>query len=276
MRVHGHNASIYQGVPAEHGGLAEEYQVATRNPSYSKRFYKAHETHYAPWVQRLVTDAPLHIEGTPRIALPEPDPSLLEMPVGQAVARRHSGRVYGDSPLSTVQLATLLGTAIGVRRAGGDTDSGSPRRNVTNSGNLGSVEMYPVAFNVDGVDPGIYHFDSVAYDLALIQRGMFRDWLREVVLYQLEFADAAVALILTSAFGRLKAKYGPRGLRLGLLDVGHVSQNVYLIATALGLEVCATAGFVDEVVDSTLDLDGLDTATSLVLLIGRPLTITPD
>jgi SagB-type dehydrogenase family enzyme len=156
-----------------------------------------------------------------------------------------------------------------VRTPSVQSTTGVPlRRNVTNSGNLGSVEVYPVILAVDGVDPGIYHFDSVHHDLALLHRGMFRTWLREVVFFQLEFADAAMALVLTSAFGRLKAKYGPRGYRLGLFDVGHVSENVYLIATGLGLEVCATAGFVDEVMDSTLGVDGLETATSLVVLVG--------
>jgi SagB-type dehydrogenase family enzyme len=142
------------------------------------------------------------------------------------------------------------------------------RRTVTNSGNLGSVEAYPVVLAVDGIPPGIYHFDTVRHDLALMRSGFFREWLRELVLYQLEFADAAVAVVLTSAFGRLKAKYGPRGYRLGLLDIGHVSQNMYIVATALGLAVCATAGFVSEELETVLGLDGLETAASLVLLIG--------
>lgn len=55
------------------------------------------------------------------------------------------------------------------------------------------------------------------------------------------------------------AKYGPRGYRLALFDVGHVSQNLNLCATALGLEVCAIAGFVDEAINSVLGLDGLQT-----------------
>lgn len=251
-------------------GLAadEQYQVAIRNPSGSKRFAKAHETHYAPWVQRLVAEAPLHVAASERVALPDADPALLGMSVGQAVAARHSGRVYAPEPLGLLPFATLLGTAIGVRAPPGA--AGGIRRHVTNSGNLGSVEIYPVALAVQGVPPGLYHYDSVAHDLALLHRGAFRTWLRDLVLFQAEFAEAAAALVLTSAFGRLKAKYGPRGYKLGLFDVGHVSQNIYLIATALGLEVCATAGFIDERLDTVLGLDGLDSAASLVLLLGPP------
>ena len=271
MRLISRTARETRTLPAEFGGLAEEFHASIRNPSYSKWFYKAHETHYADWVQRLVREAPLHIEGVPRIALPDPDPGLLEMSVGRAIAARRSGRSYSATPLSPVQLSTLLYTAVGVRPTeSGAAARGMLQRNVTNSGNLGSVEIYPIVFGVESIAPGIFHFDSVCHDLAVLHHGHFRRWMREVVLFQLEFAEAAVALVLTSAFGRLKAKYGPRGYRLGLFDIGHVSENLYLIATALGLEACATAGFIDEILDSTLNLDGLDTATSLVVLVGQP------
>jgi SagB-type dehydrogenase family enzyme len=254
-----------------YGSPEEQYHVLNRNNAFTKRCFKAHETHYSPWVQQLVADAPLHRD-LPRVALPEPSLDALQMSVGEALARRRSGRLYGTQPLTPGELSTLLCMALGVHRAQ-DVAQGQVmyRRSVTNSGNLGSVEVYPVILNVDGIAPGIYHFDSVGHDLALVKAGSFRDWLRELVLFQLEFAEAAVALVLTCAFGRLKAKYGPRGYRLGLLDVGHVSENVYVLATALGLAVCATAGFVDEELETVLELDGLDTAASLVLLLGpRP------
>jgi SagB-type dehydrogenase family enzyme len=273
MRLVTPNIGGAQGTPGapgapgpEYGGPAEIYQTASRNLSVTKRFSKAHETHYEPWVQDLVAEAPLHLHGRPRVPLPPPEIGLLEMPVGQAIARRHSGRAYGDGALSSEQLATLLTASAGVRATG--QLRGAIRRNVTNSGNLGSVELYPVVMRTDGVEPGLYHFDSVHHDLAMVSRGHYASWLRELVLFQSEFAAAAVAVIVTSAFGRLTAKYGPRGYRLALFDVGHVSQNFYLCATALGLAVCATAGFIDEAVNSALGLDGLQAGASLVLLVG--------
>jgi SagB-type dehydrogenase family enzyme len=254
-----------------YGGPAEVYQTASRNLGLTKRFSKAHETHYEPWIQQLVAEAPLHLDGRPRVPLPPPDISLLGMSVGQAIARRHSGRVYGDGALSSEQLATLLTASAGVRTTG--PTRGAIRRNVTNSGNLGSAELYPVVMRTEGIEPGLYHFDSISHDLAVVSSGHYAAWLREVVLFQVEFAEAAVAVIVTSAFGRLTAKYGPRGYRLALFDAGHVSQNFYLCATALGLEVCATAGFVDEAINSILGLDGLQAGASLVLLAGTPPTM---
>jgi SagB-type dehydrogenase family enzyme len=271
MRLIGTSDAAAGTLGSEYGTTDEAYHISARNPSFTKDCYKAHETHYSPWVQQLVADAPLHREDLPQVPLPPPSVERLQMSVGEALVRRRSGRAYGNEPLHAIDLSTILCMALGVHRMRGSAQEPTTlRRSVTNSGNLGSVEAYPVILDVEGVPAGVYHFDSVQHDLRLLRAGCFRDWLRQLVLYQLEFADAAVALVLTTAFGRLKAKYGPRGYRLGWLDVGHVSENVYLIATSLGLAVCATAGFVDEELELALGLDGLETAASLVLLLGRP------
>lgn len=267
MRIVKH--SDVEGAAADQQrSLAEDYHLAIRNHASTKRFYKNYEVNYSDWVQVLATEAPLHLDA-PLVSLPPADTALLDLPLGDAIVRRRSARSYGTRPLATTELATLLTLANGVREAQQlSLRTVAYRRYVTNSGNLGSVEIYPVVLRVEDLDPGIYHFDTVGHHLALVSQGHFESWLREAVLLQLEFAGAALVLVLTSAFGRLKAKYGPRGYKLGLLDVGHVSQNVYLIATALGLNVCSTAGFVDECLDAALGLDGLDTATSLVMAVG--------
>jgi SagB-type dehydrogenase family enzyme len=191
------------------------------------------------------------------------------MSIKDAIQSRSSGRDFAQRPLPFAELATLLRLANGVQATHSLGDQ--PvfyRRAAANSGGLGSVEIYPTALNVEGLPSGIYHFDTVRHELARLHRGDFRDWLREVIFFQLEFSRAAVALIITSAIGRLRAKYGQRGYRFALLDVGHVSENIYLVSTGLGLQVCATAGFIDDELDSALGLDGLNSASILVLLVG--------
>jgi SagB-type dehydrogenase family enzyme len=251
----------------EFGTIADEYHSATRNSSVTKRFFKAHELGYDPDIQRLASQGPLHLNGLPRVELPSPR-APIEMSLEDAISRRRSGRNFSLHAMDGKHLATLLYLANGVRHvehAGGVVYY---HRNVPNAGNLGSVEIFPVVLNVDNVPPGIYHFDALYHDLACLRGGQFDSWLKELVFFQMEFGSAAVALVLTSAVGRMQAKYGPRGYRLGVCDVGHVSQNLYLVGAGLGLEVCATAGFVDEQLDRALGLDGVTTASMLVLLVG--------
>jgi SagB-type dehydrogenase family enzyme len=249
------------------GTLAEEYHVACRNQAAFKHIAKAYQIHFEPHIQQLVSEAPLHLSGCTRVSLPS-QRAPLNVSLEDAITRRVSGRRFSAAPLLPEQLATLLYLGNGIRRVDEQHGLRSYQRNVPNSGNLGSVEMYPIVLNVQGIEPGIYHFDSVHHDLACLQAGQFSTWLNECVFYQIEFSEAAVALVLTAAIGRLAAKYGLGAYRLAHLDVGHVSENLYLASTGLGLEVCATAGFINDELDAALQLDGLDNAALLVVLIG--------
>jgi SagB-type dehydrogenase family enzyme len=248
--------------------LAEDFHVASRNARSYKRMYAAHDVHYAPHVQKLVAESPMRLPG-PRHRLSLPRPAVVTMELGAAIRGRRSRRDFapGTLPLDLLSAVLRLGNGVGsTHEADGRTVS--YQRAAANSGGLGSVEVYPVVLDVESVNPGIYHYDSVSHELVLLRDGDFREWLREVVFFQLEFSDAAVALILTGAVGRLRAKYGLRGYRFALLDAGHVSENIYLLATALELQVSATAGFIDDDVDAALGIDGLEDASLLVLLVG--------
>jgi SagB-type dehydrogenase family enzyme len=256
-------------VPAWDERPSEEFHVATRNISTVKRFYKAHEIHYSAEVKELTASAPNSLStGTPtRLTGALVDP---EMPLADVLRSRESEREFASKPLSAASLRTLLFHSCGVRTITTLAD-GTPvyRRNVANSGNLGSCEVFLIATDVEALVSGIYHYESAGGTLGLIRNGAYRSWLREYVLYQVELADAPLIVVLVGAAGRLKQKYGERGYRLALIDVGHVSQNLYLVATALGLAITATAGFIDDELDRALDLDGLDYASFLVLAVGH-------
>jgi len=249
------------------GSLAEEYHVASRNQGAFKHMLTAHLVHYSPKIEKLVAESPLHVPDKPRIRLPaNREPATL--PLDAAITQRVSSHRFGSSSLSAEKLGSLLYLGNSVREVYQQNHAIQYQRNVPNSGNLGSVEVYPIVLNVEGVLPGIYHYDSVWHDLALLRQGLVLTWLREHVFYQMEFSTPSVALVLTASVGRLAAKYGLRAYRLALLDVGHVSQNIYLASTALGLTVCATAGFIDDEIDAAVGADGLEDATMLIVLVG--------
>src|SRR5271168_811403 len=246
-------------VSAEPPNLFEEYHLESNNSRIIKEMLSIHQINYEPRIVELVRDAPLHVESTSgessNVALPL-DQEFASMSVEEAITSRVSTRWFSDKPLPLAKLAKVLYLANGVRKAG------SRRliidRNVPNSGGLGSVEIYCIALNVADVEPGIHHFDSVFHELRLLKKGAFATWLREFVCFQYEASEPAAVLVLTSAVGRLTSKYGPRGYRLGLLDTGHASDNIYLAATALHLNVFAFGGFVDDEINRALDLEGLE------------------
>lgn len=209
-------------------------------------------------------EKPAHIEGIPLEwqELPE------EISLGKAIAERRSKRNFQGLDISLAALGTVLMHALGTQVLQEDGVI-RPWRPVAQCGGINSVEAYPIALAVESVPPGIYHFHSSAHVLAPLHQGNFRDYLNHHVFLQQEYAQAAAAIVLTSKVGKLQHKYGPRGYRLGCLDVGHVSQNMYLVAAALGLKICATNGFVDSELIRSLHLDDLEEAPFLVMIIGK-------
>lgn len=246
---------------------ANEYHLASSNKSWSKNFGTLIQTYDAQGAE-LVMNAALHIESDVHVPL---DVERVQAPlaVQDAILNRRSSREWGGVPLASEKLGRILYLANGVKKDDG-TERTLPKRNVPSGGGLGSVEVYCCILKVEGIAQGLYHFDSVEHELRLVKSGDYSAWVRECLILQEEFSTASAIMFLVSSQKRLATKYGIRAYRVGLMDVGHVSQNIYLVATALGLEVCATAGFVDEELNSALDLDGLDNCALLALAVGEP------
>jgi SagB-type dehydrogenase family enzyme len=246
---------------------AEEYHVASRNQAGHKHLVNQHLIHYSDAIQQLMESAPMRGFDRQQIALPSAGESAA-MSVEKAIALRRSSHRFNSEPISLDQLAALLYLGNAVQRVDDTIDGSSFKRTVANSENLGSIEAFPVVLNVRGIAAGIYHFDTVAHGLSVVKSGHFQQWLDERVFYQLEFAKASVAIVLTAAVGRLRMKYGLSGYRLALMDAGMVAGQMYVAAPALKLDVCATAGFIDDELDAALGIDGIEMASVLVLLAG--------
>lgn len=246
--------------------VAHDYHVASAVFGWTKEMPSLFQSNYETFVVELVQEGGVRVESGSRISLPV-NAVRADMPLYEAIEKRQSGRQWADSPLGIEHLGRILYLSNGIRNP--EVSRQGSGRNVPNAGGLGSVETFVVVLNVKTVPAGIYHFDSTSHDLALIAAGDYRKWVELNVCIQEEFSEASAILILASSQGRLSRKYGVRAYRLGLLDAGHVSQNIYLSATALGLEVCATAGFIDDEVNAALKLDGIDDCAILALGIGK-------
>lgn len=254
--------------------LSEEYHLESCNKLISIEMRSAHQQNYDAQTFELVKNAPLHIsidadagEVLDKIELPI-DSIHVPMSIEDAICNRVSGRQFGKHRMNLASLAKLLYLANGLRKNEQLSNRPLYSRNAPSAGGIGSVEIFCFVMNVENIEPGIYHFDSLEHQLRALKKGQFNNWLENCVFHQAESAESSVVLVLTANVSNLKSKYGERGYRLALLDTGHVSQNIYLVATALGLNVFAFGGFVDEEINRALNLDGLDRCTLLCLAVG--------
>ena len=69
---------------------------------------------------------------------------------------------------------------------------------------------------------------------------------------------AAAVLFWTCLPYRSEWRYGRDAAKLCLLDAGHVCQNLYLAAEAIGCGVCGIGAYDQEAIDKLLGIDGSD------------------
>jgi SagB-type dehydrogenase family enzyme len=201
----------------------------------------------------------------PKIELPGPERAG-GMTVWEAIGSRRSVRDFGRIPLSAAGLAQLLWASQGVTRIMGEY----ALRSAPSAGALYPVETYLSIQMVEGIGPGIYHYDVREHGLELLRQGDFRAAVAEAALDQGFLAEAAVVFAWTAVFARSKWKYKERAYRYVYLDAGHIAQNVALTAVALGLGSCQIAALYDDEVNAVLGVDGKEESIIYMTAVGRP------
>ncbi len=140
-------------------------------------------------------------------------------------------------------------------------------------GSLHPLEAYLVVQRVEGVAPGLYHYHVTTHALepvATLEPAALRDFAMRCVAGQDFFADAHALLIVTARFERTFWKYRshPKAYRAIVLEAGHVSQNLYLTATELGMGAFVTAAINEVDIEDMFALDALRESPLAVLGFG--------
>ena len=147
-------------------------------------------------------------------------------------------------------------------------------------GALHPVEAYTLVLNVEGVKPGLYHYDVGRHELGLIRRmdrGEAEDLAERFTLGQKYFRSAHVLFILTGRFDRSFWKYrsDPKAYKVVHLDARHLSQTLYLVCAAIGLGAFFTGAVNDLNIEEALEIDGLEQGVIGIAGCGRPWQGTP-
>jgi SagB-type dehydrogenase family enzyme len=184
-------------------------------------------------------------------ALPEP---VIENgpPVWAVMNQRRSGRSFSDEPMSLESLSQLLWSTHGVTA----TRGGYEFRTAPSAGACYPIDVYVAANNVEGLPEGLYRYLVGRHELVLMREGAVGPEVTSAAVRQRMCERAACSFIWTAVVPRTTGRYGERGHRYLFLDAGHVGQNLYLAATALGLSVCTIAAFDDAAMNAIVEADG--------------------
>lgn len=137
------------------------------------------------------------------------------------------------------------------------------KKGAPSAGGLHATEAYLLVQHVDGVAPGLYHYHPVDHALepiAPLDGDEARRLAKRFVAAQDYFADAHALVVPASRFARNFWKYRnhAKAYRALILDVGHLSQTLYLAATELGLGAFITAAINEVDIEEAFGLDPLE------------------
>jgi putative peptide maturation dehydrogenase len=196
-----------------------------------------------------------------RIGLAKPAPTPLDALLDGRVTCRNFA---ADRALPREAFAAVLHRAYGAR-AVFDYAPGVAllKKGVPSAGGLHPTEAYLLVRNVEGIAPGLYHYHPVDHALEPIlalDAGEASALARRFVGAQAYLVGAQAFVIPVSRFRRNFWKYRnhSKAYRALVLDVGHLSQTMYLAATELGLAAFITAAVNEVDIERAFGLDPLD------------------
>ncbi len=198
----------------------------------------------------------------------EDQPPLVKA-LREIIVKRRSCRDYSGLALTQDQLGVILHNSYGITgRAMLPHNIEQMLRAVPSGGGLYPLELYAACFDVEGVEPGVYHYRVPEHQLETVAAGQFREEFGRAFFYEEMFQKLPALFIITGILKRSSIKYNERAYRFMLLEAGHVGQNLCLSAGALQLGNVMLGGFMDDEVNALLGVDGLQEAALYAAAIG--------
>jgi putative peptide maturation dehydrogenase len=200
-------------------------------------------------------DTPLDVRELPLVRREGDLYALLE--------KRKTTRAFDrETPMDLEQLAIVLYHVFGCHGyAPIIGDLFTLKRTSPSAGSLHPIEAYPLVANVEGLDPGLYHYRSQDHALELVSKVEAAEanaLASQFMCRQTYFGAASVSFVLTARFYRSFWKYRrhPKGYAALLMDAAHLSQTLYLVCADLGLGAFVTAAVNAHNIEERLGLDG--------------------
>jgi len=207
-------------------------------------------------------------EGAPRIALAPP--GKLEMgfmPVSQAIHDRKSHRKFKPESLTQEELSFLLWAVQGTR---GGADEWGTRRTVPSAGARHPFETYLLVNRVVGLDPGVYRYCPLEHELRfLIPDDHLALKVSNGCRGQSFVGQSPVVFVWTVIPYRAEWRYLMVAPKMIALDAGHVCQNLYIAATAIGAGACAVGAYDQDKMDALVGVDGKEEFVIYAAPVGK-------
>ncbi len=184
--------------------------------------------------------------------------------IWEVIGQRRSIRSFLSLSLNEQHLSQLLWATQGVTKK---REAARSFRAAPSAGALFPIETYVFIQRVEPLKPGIYHYNFDEHSLSAIAFGNVIKPLAGACMNQSAVVEAAVVLAWSAVIERCTDQYKQRGYRYLYMEAGHICQNLYLAATAIGIGSCAIGAFYDDEVNRLLGIDA-DNKETIIYMAG--------
>ncbi|MBE3604736.1 SagB/ThcOx family dehydrogenase [bacterium] len=198
-------------------------------------------------------------------------PRELELPsaaTAAAIAGRAGTAGGADRTADLEEITRLLFCTGGLTRSRTVNGEEYHFRAAASAGALYPIEIYLAAGDVDGVEPGLYHFSPADLKLRGLRRGDWRGYLAEAAGCD-DLRQSRAILIFSAIFWRSAWKYRARAWRYCFWDAGTMLANLLAVASADGISAEIITLFADAPVERLLDVDGDREGVVCLAALGR-------
>ena len=190
-------------------------------------------------------------------------------PFEEVLSQRRSRRSFSGEAVSIEAISQILWAANGISEAPDHPGKYKGLRTTPSAGATYPLELYLLAGNITGIDPGVYRYSPSGHSLTRVIDRDIKTEMASAALNQDMIESAPACLFFSAVYDRSTNVYGRRGSeRYVCMDLGHAAQNVYLQAEALHLGTCAIGAFNDLAVIRLMQLPDHETPL-YIMPIGR-------
>lgn len=223
-------------------------------------------------VSSRLADIPRPVKSYPslaRIDLPTPDGPT---EFSRVARQRRTWRRFSSVPVTSQELATILGFSVGVQKWMRLTPRLEvPLKTSPSGGARHPIECYVVVRDVEGLRSGLYHYSAGSHALTRLRPGATAAQIRSYLPHSGYFARASALALFTAVFERQLWRYPySRAYRAALIEAGHVCQMFCLTSTALGLAPFSVMALADSLIERDLGIDGITETVLYAAGVGRP------
>lgn len=200
--------------------------------------------------------------------IPLPAPKQVSETFSNMVSGRRSIREYTDRPLTLQELSTFFFWSAGRLEKRNEEKDMHERRVHPSGGGKFPLELYVLILKSGEIERGVYHYNiemhaleqmiTVDIDMTLAQLAPHDDFARE----------GNMIILFSFVKNRSFEKYGALAYKLAFMESGHISQNMYLLATALDFACCGMGMSDGSGFDKVLHIDSIKESVFYGIAIG--------